>query len=89
MALITPTVTVDAQTGQPINSISGVAVTESVVGVVIRPKMCVGAAQVRKIDLSLTIPDGTVTSFNIPGGNPVPISTGGTRPLATMTVQQL
>ena len=88
MALITPTVTVDAQTGQPINSISGVAVTESVVGVVIRPKMCVGAAQVREVNLSLTIPAGTVTSFNIPGANPVPISTGGPRPLATMVVQQ-
>lgn len=88
MALITPTVTVNAQTGQTINSISGVAITQSVVGVVIRPKMCVGAAQVREIDLSLTIGNGTVTSFAIPGGNPEPITTGGPRQLATMTVQQ-
>ena len=88
MALITPTVTVDAQTGQPINSISGVAVTESVVGVVIRPKMCVWASQVREVNLSLTIPHWTLTSFNTPCGNPVPISTGGTRTFANMTVQQ-
>jgi hypothetical protein len=50
--------------------------------------MCVGASQLRKIDLSLTIPNGTVTSFAIPGTNPIPITDTTLRSAATMTVQQ-
>ena len=81
------TTTVNAQTGAPINTFA-IASGAIIKAVVLRKKMCAGAYQVRQVDLSLTIPDGTQSTFNIPNSNPEPITNINIRPAATMTVQQ-
>ena len=87
MAKVLMTTTVNAQTGAPINTFS-VSSGDIIKAVVLRKKMCAGAYQVREVNLSLTVPDGTQTSFSIPNSNPEPITDINVRPAATMTVQQ-
>jgi len=87
MAKVTMTTTVNAQTGAPINTFS-IGNTDTIKAVVLRPKLCSGAYQTRQVDLALTVPDGTQTTFNIPNSNPEPITDINIRPAATMTVQQ-
>lgn len=87
MAKVLMTTTVNAQTGAPINTFS-VTSGDIIKAVVLRKKMCAGAYQTRQVDLALTVPDGTQTTFNIPNSNPEPITDINIRPAATMTVQQ-
>jgi len=88
MAKVLMTTTVDVQTGAPVNTFA-VSANDTIKAVVLRKYMSAGASQARITDLSLTVPDGTATSFTIPGANPKPISTGnGPRAAATMVVQQ-
>jgi len=89
MAKVLMTTTVNAQTGAPINTFA-IGAADTIKAVVLRKKLCAGAFQVRQVDLALTVPDGVVTSFTIPGAPPTPISSDkqNIRPLATMVVKQ-
>jgi hypothetical protein len=87
MAKVTMTTTVNPQTGAPINTFA-IGNGDTIKAVVLRPKLCAGSYQVRQVNLSLTIPDGTVSTFTIPNASPVPIVDLNSRPAATMVVQQ-
>ena len=81
MAKITMTTTVNTQTGAPINTFA-IGVNDIIKSVVLRPKMCGGAYMYTQEALSLTIPDGSQTSFTMTGAT-TPITGRG----ATMTVE--
>ena len=87
MAKVTMTTTVNPQTGAPINTFT-VTAGDVIKAVVLRTKLCAGAYQTREVNLSLTIPDGTQATFDIPAPNPIPINNINIRPAATMVVQQ-
>ncbi len=66
MAIRTITTTVDPLNGQTINTINGLIAADTIIGTVIRKNMCVGAYKHVQQTFSLSIPNGTVTSFTIP-----------------------
>ncbi len=81
MAKVLMTTTVNTQTGAPINTFS-IGVNDIIKAVVLRTKMCAGAYMYTEEALSLTIPDGSQTSFTMTGAT-TPIAGRG----ATMTVE--
>ena len=85
MALITPTVTINAQTGKITYPFTGVAITEKITGIVIRPKMCIGASMLPNSLAITNIPDGVVTQYTIAGAAPEPIVDYRIRSVATIT----
>jgi hypothetical protein len=90
MALLAMTTTVNTQNGATINTFA-IGNGDSIKAVVLRKKMCAGAYMLRQENLSLTIPDGTQTTFTLTAGvGPEPIGTQrySSRPPATMVVQQ-
>ncbi len=66
MAIRTITTTVDPLNGQTINTINGLVVGDTIIGTVLRKNMCVGAFFYQQATFSLTVPNGSVTSFTIP-----------------------
>lgn len=66
MAIRTITTTVDPLNGQTINTINGLVVGDTIIGTVLRKNMCVGAFKWNQQTFSLTVPNGSVTSFTIP-----------------------
>ena len=66
MAIRTITTTVNPLNGQTINTINGLVVGDTIIGTVLRKNMCVGAFFYQQATFSLTIPNGSVTSFTIP-----------------------
>ena len=82
MALITPTATINAQTGKITYSFTGVATADTLKAVVIRPKMCKGASMLPNA-LTVTVADGSVTQITLGGSDPETITDYTVRPAAT------
>ena len=84
MALITPTVVIDGQTGKITYPFTGVATTDNVTGVVIRTKMCKGPSMLPNALNITNIPDGAITQYTL-GASPIPdpIVSYAVRPAAT------
>ena len=100
MAIRTIVSTIDGLNGQVINTIQGLTAAETIIGTVLRKNMCVGASFINQATFSLTVPDGTVTTFTIPNTGaaglppvgttllPTFSETGGPTAEITMVVQQ-
>ena len=83
MALVTPVITVNPQTGAPINTVTVDTAHDLITGVGLRRYMCAGAYKYTDFTLSLTVADGSQATATIPAGDPTPIAGKG----ATMTIE--
>ena len=86
MAIRTITTTVDPLNGQTINTINGLVVGDTIIGTVLRKNMCVGAYKHVQETFSLTIPNGSVTSFTIPNTGAAGLPPADTTLIGNITI---
>jgi|TARA_R100001530_G_scaffold134703_2_gene110113 hypothetical protein len=66
MAIRTITTTVDPLNGQTINTINGLTSNDKIIATVLRKNMCIGASKHTNATFSLSVPNGSQTSYTIP-----------------------